>query len=70
MNLNNNNSILKFWSGQVIHLVGLAVLLALLLLAWAILEKPFFAAFWIAVAIPVLHQVFVWIAWRLSLIHI
>jgi len=67
MNLNNNTSIPKFWSGQVIHLVGLAVLLTLLLLAWAILGKPVFAVFWIAVAIPVLHQIFVWIAWRSEL---
>ena len=67
MNLNNKDSILKFWSGQVIHFVGLSVLLAVLLLAWTMLGKPFSAAFWVATAIPVLHQVFVWIAWRSEL---
>ena len=63
----NNNADLKFWSGQVIHFVGLAVLLALLFAAWEIIEKPFLATFWIAALIPVLHQVFVWIAWRSEL---
>ena len=67
MSLNDSNTTLKVWSGQVIHLVGLAILLAFLLLAWASLGRPFFAAFWIAVALPVLHQVFVWIAWRSEL---
>ena len=67
MSLNSSNSILKIWSGQATHLVGLVVLLGLLLVAWAGLGEPFCAAFWIAVAIPILHQVFVWIAWRSEL---
>ncbi len=36
-------------------------------MAWNVLGKPFPAAFWIAVAFPVVHQVFVWQAWRLEL---
>ena len=67
MSLNSSNSTLKVWSGQATHLVGLVVLLGLLLVAWAGLGEPFCAAFWIAVAIPILHQVFVWIAWRSEL---
>ena len=36
-------------------------------LAWSSLRHPFALAFWIAVAFPVTHQVFVWLAWRLEL---
>jgi hypothetical protein len=35
--------------------------------AWKYQGMPFPAVFWSAVAIPVVHQVFVWLAWRLEL---
>jgi len=55
------------WIGQTLHFACLAALLALVWAAWTNLGKPFPAAFWIAVAFPVVHQVFVWLAWRLEL---
>ena len=55
------------WSGQVLHFVCLAILLSAVSLAWTTLGRPFPIAFWIAVAFPVLHQVFVWFTWRLEL---
>ena len=55
------------WSGQVLHFVCLAILLSALSLAWTTLGRPFPIAFWTAVAFPVLHQVFVWLTWRLEL---
>lgn len=55
------------WFGQSLHFVCLAALLALVWLAWTILDEPFPVVFWIAVAFPVAHQVFVWLAWRLEL---
>ena len=55
------------WIGQALHIACLAVLLALVLVAWGSLGQPFPAAFWIAIACPVLHQIFVWLAWRFEL---
>jgi hypothetical protein len=54
------------WVGQSVHLGCLAVLLALAWVAWKYLGEPFSNAFWIAIAFPVMHQVFVWLAWRLE----
>lgn len=53
--------------GQWLHLGSLALLLALAGFAWERLGRPFPLAFWIAVAIPILHQAFVWLAWRIEL---
>jgi len=53
--------------GQSLHIVCLAVLLALVWKAWGFLNNPSPVAFWIAVFLPVAHQVFVWLAWRLEL---
>lgn len=55
------------WSGQALHFGCLALLLAFVWVAWAYLGKPVPVAFWIAVAFPVVHQIFVWLAWRLEL---
>lgn len=55
------------WVGQPLHYVCLMILSFLAWAAWAKLGKPFPAAYWIAVAIPVVHQVFVLLAWRLEL---
>ena len=55
------------WVGQLHHVVCLALLLALVWVAWLALGKPIPAAFWIAIAVPVMHQVFVWLTWRLEL---
>jgi hypothetical protein len=55
------------WSGQVLHIACLVILLAALSLAWTNLGRPFPIAFWTAVAFPILHQIFVWLAWRFEL---
>ena len=55
------------WVGQLLHGACLAVLLALAAVAWTLLGKPFPVAFWSAIAVPVVHQVFVWLSWRLEL---
>lgn len=55
------------WTGQVLHLAVLAIFLVFLLLLWFSAGQPFPIAFWVAVALPVLHQMFVWITWRLEL---
>ncbi len=54
-------------TGQFWHFVSLAILLGLTWAAWSWLAKPFPLLFWLAVAIPILHQVYVWLAWRLEL---
>lgn len=55
------------WVGQALHVAGLAILLTLVGVAWHADGRPFPAVFWVAVAIPVVHQLFVWLAWRLEL---
>lgn len=57
----------SFGSGFPLHAASLGLLLALTVLAWRALGAPHPTAFWVAVALPVLHQVFVWIAWRAEL---
>jgi hypothetical protein len=55
------------WVGQALHVSLLAALLGLVYLAWSMIGRPCPLAFWSAVAVPVLHQVYVWLAWRLEL---
>lgn len=55
------------WSGQPLHFTCAAILVALVWLAWKYLERPMPIVFWVAVAFPIVHQVFVWLAWRAEL---
>jgi len=55
------------WVGQKIHFICLISLLSLTWATWSYLGKPFTAIFWCAIACPVVHQIFVWMAWRLEL---
>lgn len=55
------------WMGQGLHFVCLVALLSLVSLAWNYLGKPYPFLFWLAVATPIAHQLFVWIVWRLKL---
>ena len=55
------------WAGQSIHVICATLLLSLVWAGWAYLGKPFPITFWIAVAFPVIHQVFVWLSWRIEL---
>lgn len=53
--------------GQTLHFTCLTALLALVWVVWNDLAEPHPAVFWTGVAVPVVHQVFVWLAWRLEL---
>ena len=55
------------WTGQPLHFTCLALLLVLTYVAWKYLGEPFPVFFWSAVAAPVVHQIYVWLAWRLEL---
>lgn len=55
------------WTGQKLHAVALLLLLGATWAAWKHLAEPYPVSFWIAVCFPIVHQVFVWIAWRLEL---
>jgi hypothetical protein len=55
------------WVGQRLHFISLAGLLVLTWAAWRFVGSPSPIAFWTAAALPVVHQVFVWLAWRLEL---
>jgi protein-S-isoprenylcysteine O-methyltransferase Ste14 len=54
----------SIWAGQPLHFACVAFLLALAWVVWTFLGEPFPIAYWMAVAFPVLHQIFVWLAWR------
>ncbi len=54
-------------TGQLLHFSCLAILLAVVWNIWNYLGQPFPIAFWIAIAFPIVHQIFVWLAWRLEL---
>ena len=55
------------WAGQFWHFTCLAILLAITTAVWNNLNQPFPIAFWIAIAFPILHQIYVWLTWRLEL---
>lgn len=67
LNMTATNPPPSIWVGQWLHFACLAPLLALAWVAWKYLGEPFAVAFWIAIAIPIVHQVLVWLAWRLEL---
>ena len=55
------------WTGQGLHALCLVPLLAVAGAIWTYLGTPFPIGFWIAVSFPIVHQIFVWLAWRLEL---
>ena len=57
----------KLGVGQAFHFCCLAGLLALVGMSWRHVGSPNPTSFWIAVAFPVAHQIFVWLTWRLEL---
>jgi len=57
----------RIWIGQPLHFACLVVLLIPVYFAWESLGESFPALFWGAVAAPVMHQVYVWLAWRLEI---
>lgn len=62
-----DNTTTGIWAGQRLHFICICPLLFLVYLAWKYLSEPFPLAFWTAVAFPVVHQIYVWLAWRLEL---
>ncbi len=57
----------SLWTGQALHFVSLVVLLIVLSALWSTLGRPFPTFFWTAAMVPIVHQLFVWVAWRLEL---
>jgi hypothetical protein len=55
------------FSGQLMHLIGLTLLLTLTWYGWCSISNPYPLLFWITISIPVAHQIFVWISWRTEL---
>lgn len=55
-------------TGQSWHAAGLGALLAATWFLWGALGRPHALAFWTAIAVPVAHQVFVWLTWRVELL--
>ena len=58
---------IDLWQGQLHHALSLFVLLLISGLGWTVIGKPSPGLFWLAVSVPVVHQVYVWLAWRLEL---
>ena len=65
--MNKDESPPSLWHGQLLHLVCGVVLLALVGFVWRSLGSPHPAAFWVAIAFPIVHQLYVWLTWRLEL---
>ena len=55
------------WAGQGLHALALLVLLAATAWMWPVIDHPAAGWFWAAIALPILHQTFVWLAWRSEL---
>lgn len=56
------------WTGQRLHGICLVTLVVIVWAIWRYLGTPYPIAFWTAVAFPIVHQIFVWLAWRLELL--
>ena len=65
--MNESKTPPSIWHGQWLHAVCLALLLVPTWVAWDLLGKPDAIAFWLAIAFPIVHQIYVWLAWRLEL---
>ncbi len=57
----------SLWSGQWFHFMALAVLLISIWYLWDKIGRPFPFLFWLTISFAIVHQVFVWIAWRFEL---
>lgn len=62
-----NSSSPSLWQGQLLHFSGLVLLFSIAAILWALLGKPHPWEFWLSIAFPILHQIWVWVAWRLEL---
>ena len=67
LDMTKTNTTVGIWVGQRLHFTCVALLLILVYFVWKHLREPFPVAFWSAVAFPVVHQIYVWLAWRLEL---
>lgn len=63
----NGQNPLKLSTGQLLHLFSLIVLLPLVWYGWKVLGSPFPLVFWITIGVPIVHQVYVWLTWRIEL---
>jgi len=61
------NHLPGIWSGQLLHFAALAVLLIITWIIWTKIGRPFPFLFWLTICIPIAHQIFVWLAWRVEL---
>ena len=57
----------SLWDGQGLNTFCLLALLALISVIWSYMGTPYPSLFWIAISFPIVHQIFVWLAWRLEL---
>jgi hypothetical protein len=53
-----------FWTGQLLHFTALTLLLLASWMGWQAAGSPAPISFWVAIAVPIAHQIFVWITWR------
>lgn len=57
----------KISEGQFLHFGSLVILLSLVWYVWSLIGHPYPVIFWITTGIPIVHQIYVWLAWRLEL---
>jgi len=57
----------SLFKGQLIHLIALIILFSLTWKIWKIFGSQFPYLFWTCILIPTIHQIYVWLTWRLEL---
>ena len=67
--MTNDQSTLGIWEGQLLHFSCAAVLIFSTFLLWEHFSAPYPILFWCSIGIPVVHQIYVWLSWRLELKH-
>jgi len=65
--MNESQPSISLWKGQPFHFACLVALLGIVSMVWNHMGGPAPVFFWLAVSIPIFHQLFVWLAWRLEL---
>jgi hypothetical protein len=62
-----NSKAPSLFAGQIIQFLGFLVLLPAVWKLWEYIGRPLPILFWTCITIPIIHQIYVWLAWRLEL---
>jgi len=63
----NKTIVPSLWAGQLFHLLCLTILLLVTWFLWVDIGSLSPFIFWLTISVPIAHQIFVWLAWRMEL---